>query len=113
MMNDVVDPWGDLDSFLSALSEELGGHAYAFYDSAYRQLLPFVENVHFLEDFDRIRAALAARFGTDYLRRGTGERHLHVESNPSFVCQPVLSAYLFVVVLKAPPIESSLVLGLL
>jgi hypothetical protein len=113
IMNDRLDPWAELDSFLAALAKELGGDAYAFYDSAYRQVLPFVENVHAIEKLGRVRDTLAERFGVDFLGRGTGRRYLHVQSPPSFVCEPVLGAYLLVVVLEAPPVEGSLILGLL
>jgi hypothetical protein len=100
MRQESLDPWGELETYLGRLAKEMGGDAYAFYDSSARQLLPFVENVHFLEAFQRARGALEASFGADFLRRGAGKRQVHEEPGHSFVSEPLLRAYLFVVVFR-------------
>jgi hypothetical protein len=108
-----MDPWAELESFLSAVAAELGGRAYAFYDSRHRRLLPFVDNGPLIDDLERARVALADQFGADFLGRGPAKRHLHLGSDLSFVGEPVLGAYLYVVILGGTAVEGEHILGLL
>jgi hypothetical protein len=94
------DPWGELDAFLAALCGEVGGKAYALFDSSWRQLLPFVESAHLAVELRDAQEALEARFGAAALKRGSASRYAHAEPGNVFAALPLLSAYTLIVLCR-------------
>lgn len=93
-----MDPWIALEAYLDGLLRRVDGDAYVLLDWNGVPLLPWFENVHFLEEFRRANEVLEATFGLDFLRRRAARQHLHEEPRFSFVAQPLLSAYLLILV---------------
>ena len=101
--------WEELDQYLAELCSELKGAAYILTDTSKGQLSPpkrYPDEI--INRFEAAWQVLQGRFGKNFLRRGRARRVIRCSSKVRFIAEPLLNAYLFVVLLFDPVNKSEI-----
>ncbi|MCC7383372.1 MAG: hypothetical protein IT384_16160 [Deltaproteobacteria bacterium] len=95
-----MDAWHELDLHLDGVSAELGGQGFMLFDSSLLQLSPRTKHLEAVTAvFNSAFEILESRFGADFVRRGAGRRFIQAASGPRFAAEPLLAAYVLLILL--------------
>lgn len=103
--------WEELDQYLYELREELKAEAYILTDASKGQLSP--PDGYSKEIINRFEPAwrfLEGRHKKNFLRRGRGRRVIHIGTEPDFIAEFLLGAYVLIMLVPVPlliPSQSS------
>jgi hypothetical protein len=96
-----MSSWKQLDGYLGALAQRVGGQAYVFSDGGKLQLSPPAPHPPERQaQFERACDTVRSIFGADCLHSGKWKRHLHHEAGNWFVAEQVLAAYHLIVLFE-------------
>jgi len=94
-----MSEWEELDQYLYLLTQEIGGVYYILSDAGRWKLSPRRKLGKATQNrFQRAFLDLQMEYGDDFLRRGRAKRHFQVSGDNLFVAEPLLNAYLLIVI---------------